>query len=330
MVRIKTVANGAVAVTLAFVIWGTSLTGTARAAATRDLNISMTATGAPASWIYGSVPTSFDFAPLLSYDVSGTSSDAACVTQIGGTAPVDVDEVGLDWAAAQADMCWWVTTYVFFTPADGSAQWAFNAPANLVIDGTQMKINGIPDEVGIVTVKNFPGTFSGFIAKVDGQYVFNGSLLATYNDDMGMSINANNPNLDMMNAVGVTVGTFDIEIPIVAPVFFEANGGTGTMSPAYTDGTGAVTLPSNSFARSGYVFAGWSIAEDGPVDYEDGVSLVGLLNDMTLYAQWTEATVVDPPDTGDISMLFVAITSVFAVAGIILAGVGLKKFSPRK
>ena len=65
--------------------------------------------------------------------------------------------------------------------------------------------------------------------------------------------------------------------PKVYKVSFDANGGNGSMSDAYTNAT---PLPSNSFTRSGYGFDGWSTSANG-----SPISKVS--SDGTLYALWT-------------------------------------------
>ncbi|HMM99298.1 MAG TPA: InlB B-repeat-containing protein, partial [Anaerolineales bacterium] len=68
-------------------------------------------------------------------------------------------------------------------------------------------------------------------------------------------------------------------------VVFDANGGTGTMSPQVANAPTALTL--NAFARSGYTFSGWNTAANGSgTSYADGATYP-FAADATLYAQWT-------------------------------------------
>ena len=68
-------------------------------------------------------------------------------------------------------------------------------------------------------------------------------------------------------------------------VTFDANGGTGTMSPQVSGTT--ANLTTNTFTRTGYTFSGWNIvAVGGGTSYANGASY-GFAADMTLYAQWT-------------------------------------------
>ncbi|MBR1955421.1 MAG: InlB B-repeat-containing protein [Clostridia bacterium] len=74
---------------------------------------------------------------------------------------------------------------------------------------------------------------------------------------------------------------------------FNANGGTGTMA-SQTELVGQnVTLPTNTFTRTGYTFAGWATSASGSVAYADGASVKPASTEggtTTLYAVWTPNT----------------------------------------
>jgi uncharacterized repeat protein (TIGR02543 family) len=79
-------------------------------------------------------------------------------------------------------------------------------------------------------------------------------------------------------------------------VFYNANGGTGTMydenNPYKYNST--VTVLANTFTRSNYRFTGWNTAADGSGDaYEADDTFVMPAEDVTLYAQWSRRS--DPP-----------------------------------
>ena len=68
---------------------------------------------------------------------------------------------------------------------------------------------------------------------------------------------------------------------------FDANGGTGSMTPK-TDLTGEYTLPANGFtAPSGKQFKGWSLTTDGAT-----VTKVDMTENKTVYAIWEDIPVV--------------------------------------
>jgi uncharacterized repeat protein (TIGR02543 family) len=67
-------------------------------------------------------------------------------------------------------------------------------------------------------------------------------------------------------------------------VTFNANGGSGTMSPQITNTPTA--LSPNTFTRTGYTFAGWSTTATGAVVYANS-AVYNFSADITLYARWT-------------------------------------------
>lgn len=69
-------------------------------------------------------------------------------------------------------------------------------------------------------------------------------------------------------------------------ISFNANGGTGTAPSTITKwDSEAITLPANTFTRTGYDFVGWSTDASGSVIYPAGSSYNGNAN-TTLYAVW--------------------------------------------
>ena len=68
-------------------------------------------------------------------------------------------------------------------------------------------------------------------------------------------------------------------------VTFDANGGSGTMSPQTASSPTALTL--NTFTRTAYSFSGWNTAADGSgTPYADGATY-DFSADIILYAQWS-------------------------------------------
>lgn len=74
------------------------------------------------------------------------------------------------------------------------------------------------------------------------------------------------------------------DIPVVTyTLTFDANGGTGSMTPK-TGLTGEYTLPANEFtAPSGKEFKGWSLTTDGEI-----VTKVDMTENRTVYAIWED------------------------------------------
>ncbi len=88
-------------------------------------------------------------------------------------------------------------------------------------------------------------------------------------------------------------------------VHFDAHGGTGSMdNQLFTYGV-QQALTSNSFARAGYVFAGWNTVADGSgTAYTDAQSVLNLLESgtLTLYAQWFAAADLYKTDAQSVTM----------------------------
>lgn len=72
-------------------------------------------------------------------------------------------------------------------------------------------------------------------------------------------------------------------------VYFDANGGEGTMAPQYCINNASITLAENAFTRAGYNFIGWSLTADGGVDVEDKANMGIVEEELTLYAVWEKA-----------------------------------------
>ena len=69
---------------------------------------------------------------------------------------------------------------------------------------------------------------------------------------------------------------------------YDANGGTGTMTPDTCFDGEKLTVKANGFTRDGYDFTGWNTAADGKgTAYKPGDKLE-LSDSLTLYAQWNK------------------------------------------
>ena len=69
---------------------------------------------------------------------------------------------------------------------------------------------------------------------------------------------------------------------------YDANGGTGTMTPDTCFNGGKLTVKANGFTRDGYDFTGWNTAADGKgTAYKPGAELE-MSDSLTLYAQWNK------------------------------------------
>jgi uncharacterized repeat protein (TIGR02543 family) len=71
-------------------------------------------------------------------------------------------------------------------------------------------------------------------------------------------------------------------------IYFNSNGGSGTMNDQTVNEFEPTALQNNAFTREGFVFEGWNTAVDGTGDYYADGATVTLLDDLTLYAQWNQ------------------------------------------
>lgn len=72
-------------------------------------------------------------------------------------------------------------------------------------------------------------------------------------------------------------------------VIFDANGGNGTIASISVEEGSEITLPENTFTKTGYSFAGWATYADGNVLYSDKAK-IPITGNITLYAKWTAIT----------------------------------------
>lgn len=72
--------------------------------------------------------------------------------------------------------------------------------------------------------------------------------------------------------------------PYPALVFFDGNGGEGSMDAQL--GTGVTALTANAFTLKGSVFDGWNTAADGSGDSYSDEADYGFSAELTLFAQW--------------------------------------------
>ena len=73
---------------------------------------------------------------------------------------------------------------------------------------------------------------------------------------------------------------------------FNANGGQGSIAALSMTYDTAKALPSNTFSKAGFYFAGWATSANGSVAYANGASVTNLTSEangsVTLYAVWSE------------------------------------------
>ena len=82
-----------------------------------------------------------------------------------------------------------------------------------------------------------------------------------------------------------------------ATVTFDANGGSGTMAPQIIPKSIATALTANAFTKADMIFTGWNTDQGGSgTAYADGAQ-INTDVDVTLYAQWADAVIIDESTT---------------------------------
>lgn len=129
---------------------------------------------------------------------------------------------------------------------------------------------------------------------------------------------------------GVASASLDFSFSSSFTVTFDANGGSGSMSPQSS--STATNLTPNSYTRSGFTFAGWNTTPDGTgTAYPDGASYP-FASSTTLYAQWAATpvvtTTVADSGSGGRSLPVTGIPFVTLVlAGLLVVAAGYFAFS---
>ena len=157
-------------------------------------------------------------------------------------------------------------------------------------------VKSIPDVVNYCIFNGWTPTLTVDDAEVplikdkDGSYT---------SDDYRIPASGTLSTAQFADADDVTITYTGSWTPYTGTIKFNANadGVEGSMTDMtdITHDTQA-TLTPNAFTREGYIFAGWSLSEDGPVVKSDGDLAAGLITqdkqEVTLYAQWQEKPAV--------------------------------------
>jgi formylglycine-generating enzyme len=90
--------------------------------------------------------------------------------------------------------------------------------------------------------------------------------------------------------------------PNIYRVYFNANGGTGSMSYQEVPYEQYIALNPNTFNRSGYGFAGWAESSNGDVVYfSNNAYRHEVMGNTTLYAVWVSVPMKQVPVSGSIT-----------------------------
>jgi CshA-type fibril repeat protein len=105
------------------------------------------------------------------------------------------------------------------------------------------------------------------------------------------------PTYDPADIIDMPAGGLTLyavwDTPILGWLVYDANGGSGSMSPTGDAIGSAVSIRANGFTPPvGTTFSGWSTNPSGPVEYQAGASIPIQAGGQTLYAVWTP---IPPP-----------------------------------
>ena len=116
----------------------------------------------------------------------------------------------------------------------------------------------------------------------------------TKEDGTGTSYSDKQSVKNLTVTSGTTVNLYAQWTPITYTIHFNANGGEGTMPDLAMTYDTVKNLTANAFAKTGYVFSGWTTSATGKVVYTDEQSVKNLTTangaTITLYAVWTPIT----------------------------------------
>ena len=109
--------------------------------------------------------------------------------------------------------------------------------------------------------------------------------------------------LVLLASVVVLVGCKNDSVPEILKytVTFDANGGTGEMTPQTFTANESQKLKENTFSKAGEIFLGWSKSTTGAVEYQNQEE-ISLTFNITLYAQWTPGIVVTSSTVESLSL----------------------------
>ena len=191
------------------------------------------------------------------------------------------------------------------TTADGGtvtlyAQWKENPAVDITYQVSDPEHASVAP--GSESVAPASGEATGSTVTLDAGY-----RVVSWTDTDGNIVGGGESYLPSRGSDGLWhAGTYTANIePIRYQIAFDANGGTGSMDEMQMTYDVADDLTENAFARTGYIFQGWSTTRDGGVEFTDAQEVVNLTTEqdatVTLYAVWKPIiyTVVFEPGAED-------------------------------
>ena len=126
-------------------------------------------------------------------------------------------------------------------------------------------------------------------------FTYAGYTFSDWNSEAnGSGTSFTNGQLVKFNGSATFYAQWTVSAPTTATITFNANGGTGAMTPETETLNVSATLTTNAFTRNGYTFSGWNTNLNGSgSSFTDG-ELVRFTASATFYAQWTAAPITVP------------------------------------
>ena len=166
-----------------------------------------------------------------------------------------------------------VTFYALWDKLDYTVSFDLNGGSGTMANETH--VGGVAK-----TLATYSGTKTGYTFQ--GWSKTDGATTATYTNGQSVTLSQTDTNITLHAVWAANTYT----------IAFNANGGTGTVSSISATYDKSVTLPSNSFTRTGYTFLGWDTdAQAQEPTYTAGQSVKNLTSakngTVTLYAIWS-------------------------------------------
>ena len=185
------------------------------------------------------------------------------------TVYLNANSNNVNWTQDNADI--WVHAFMSSTGEYKDIQLT---PVN-TCDVNWLKAEGIPYGVDKLI----------FLRVADGAgVVWSGSNLWNQAAEIGYSGSTSYYQMDNWSAVK----TATAYQPSTYTISYNSGGGTGSMASTTVECDGSITLPANSFTRTGYTFNGWKDA--GGKTYTDKATISNVKSNITLTAQWKANT----------------------------------------
>lgn len=208
----------------------------------------------PAGKVTGSVYGTLPVPTREGYTFAGWFSDAACTEEVTATSSVGARILYAKWEK---------NTY------------------SVVFDGNT-------NTSGTMSEQSFTYDESGNLN--ENLYSKTGYVFDSWKDADGNTYSDKQSVINLTSEKDGKVTLFAQWVPNHHTVSFNANGGNGNMDSVPGVYDTPLTLPENTFTKTGYTFGGWALTGDGKAEFEDKATVSNLTSDVdgnvTLYAVW--------------------------------------------